>query len=178
MHKALSFIDKDDGVVLREGNIKGSKVLGLPVARLYVCLSRLYDACATHISLSQHREAPAGSGPRAQGNQQQVDVADLLNKLVASMAHRSPDAVRDVDENQAEREGKRNAQVLATYEEKVRLHGESPLQKSDMVVDSVQVHVILALCAFDSMCTSQPECELCAGDGYASNRSGQDSQHD
>jgi hypothetical protein len=120
--KFIAFIDKGDGVVLKEGNIGGSAVLGLPQARVCVCLSRLYDACAKHISASQHREEPVGSGPQAQGYQQQLDVAELLNKIVASITHRSPETVRDADENQAEREGKRNAQVLAAYDEKVRKH--------------------------------------------------------
>jgi hypothetical protein len=128
-------------------------VLGLPQARVCVCLSRLYDACTKHISVSQHREAPAGSGPQAQGYQQQLDVAELLNKIVTSMTHPSSEAVRDVDENQAEGEGKRNAQVLAAYDEKVRKHGECPLQKSDMVVDSLQVHTYSGPVCFVTACT-------------------------
>jgi hypothetical protein len=96
---------------------------------------------------------PRGSGPQTQGYQQQLDVAELLNKIVASMTHPSPQAVRDVDENQAEREGKRNAQVLAAYDEKVRKHGESPLQKSDMVVDSLQVHTYSGPVCFVTACT-------------------------
>ena len=92
-----------------------------------------------------------GSGPQSQGYQQQLDVAELLNKIVASMTHQSPEAVRDVDENQAEREGKRNTQLLAAYAE-VRKHGESPLQKSDMVVDSVQVQTCSGPVCFVTVC--------------------------